>query len=114
MPFISSKVNVEVSKEKEIILKEKLGKAIETIPGKSEAYLMLEIQDNCKLYFRGDNSTGIAYVEVKILGAENPAAFDKMTGVICNIFEEVLNIAPDNVYVKYEAVSNWGYNGHNF
>ena len=33
---------------------------------------------------------------------------------ICKIFDEVLGISPDHVYVKYEAVSNWGWNGGNF
>ena len=41
-------------------------------------------------------------------------AFSKLTGQICDIFKDVLGIAPDHVYVKYQAVSNWGWNGDNF
>ena len=65
------------------------------------------------LYFRGDNSQPIAYIEVKVYGSENPTAFDALTGEICKIFNEVLGIAPDHIYVKYEAVKNWGWNGAN-
>lgn len=114
MPFINTKVNVEISEEKEKILKEKLGKAIELIPGKSEQWLMLGFEDNVKLYFRGDNSYKIAFVEVKVFGSENKNAFNALTGRICEIFNEVLGIDPDKVYVKYEAVANWGWNGGNF
>lgn len=114
MPFINTKVNVEISEEKEKELKEKLGKAIEIIPGKSEQWLMLGFEDNARLYFRGDNGSKIAFVEVKVFGGENESAFNTMTEKICEIFNEVLGIAPDKVYVKYEAVANWGWNGSNF
>ena len=46
-------------------------------------------------------------VEVSVYGSENPSAFSKLTGQICDIFKDVLGIAPDHVYVKYQAVSNW-------
>ena len=114
MPFINSKVNVKILPEQEMQLKTKLGKAIELIPGKSESWLMLSFEDECKLYFKGENNCKIAYVEVKVFGAEDKVAFAKMTSAICEIYEEVLGIAPDKIYVKYEAVTNWGWNGMNF
>ncbi|MDD6340483.1 MAG: phenylpyruvate tautomerase MIF-related protein [Butyrivibrio sp.] len=114
MPFINSKVSVTISGEKEKELKCRLGEAISVIPGKSESWLMLNFEDNCHLYFKGDNAKPMAFVEVKIYGNENPSAFSTLTGKICDIFREVLGIMPDNVYVKYEAVSNWGWNGSNF
>jgi phenylpyruvate tautomerase PptA (4-oxalocrotonate tautomerase family) len=114
MPYIDSKVSVSISKEKEMELKTRLGKAIECIPGKSESWLMTGFQDNYHLYFRGDDSEPMAFVEVKILGAENKEAFNKLTGEIATIFNDVLGIAKDHIYVKYEAVANWGWNGANF
>jgi len=114
MPFINSKVNVKILPEQEMLLKTKLRKAIELIPGKTESWLMLSFEDDCKLYFKGENSCKIAYVEVKVFGTEDKVAFAKMTVAICEIYEEVLGIAPDKIYVKYEAVTNWGWNGKNF
>ena len=114
MPFINSKVSVSISEEQEKELKTRLGQAITLIPGKSESWLMTGFEDNYHLYFRGDNSQPIAFVEVKVFGGENPSAFDALTGEICKIFGEVLGIAADHIYVKYEAVKNWGWNGANF
>ena len=37
-----------------------------------------------------------------------------MTGEICKIFNEELGIEPNRIYVKYEEVANWGWNGENF
>ena len=114
MPFIDSKVSVSISEEQEQELKAELGKAIALIPGKSESWLMTGFCDEYHLYFRGDNSEPAAFIEVKVFGKENPAAFDALTARICEIFHEVLNIAPDHIYIKYEAVANWGWNGGNF
>lgn len=114
MPFIDSKISISVSEEKEKELKARLGQAIALIPGKSESWLMTGFTDNYHLYFKGDNSQPTAFVEVKVFGRENRDAFDALTAEICKIFQEVLGIAPDHVYVKYEAVANWGWNGGNF
>lgn len=114
MPFIDSKVSVKMSETQEQEIKMRLGQAIALIPGKSESWLMTGFQDEYHLYFRGDNSQPTAFVEVKVYGGENPAAFDALTGKICEIFGDVLGIAADHIYVKYEAVSNWGWNGGNF
>ena len=114
MPFINSKISKKITKEQEVQIKEALGQAISLIPGKSESWLMLGFEDEYSLYFRGDNSQSIAFVEVSVFGSENPSAFDKLSGEICRIFGEVLGIAADHIYIKYEATNNWGWNGGNF
>lgn len=114
MPFIDSKVSISITKEQEEILKNRLGAAIAIIPGKSDSWLMTGFEDNYHLYFRGDDSQPAAFIEVKVYGRENPSAFDALTTEITKIFGEVLGIEADHIYVKYEAVSCWGWNGGNF
>lgn len=114
MPFIETKTNLSISPAQEKELKTRLGKAIETIPGKSESWLMLNFQDCCRLHFKGDNETPAAFVEVKIFGGASREVYEKMTGVISDILQAVLGIGPDRIYVKYEACENWGWNGGNF
>lgn len=114
MPMISTKTNTTISAEQELILKEKLGKAIEILPGKTEAWLMLEFNENCHLWFRGDNSKPLAFIEVKVLGKINPAAAEKLTAELCDIYKDVLGIHGSGVYVKYEEVDMWGYDSVNF
>ena len=114
MPFIDSKVSVKITEEQEKELKTRLGQAISLIPGKSENWLMTGFEDNYHLYFRGDNSEPIAYVEVRIFGGPNKAAFQKMTEEITKIYGDVLGIAPDHMYIKYSATPDWGWNGGNF
>lgn len=114
MPCIQTKVNVKIPKDKETAIKTKFGKAIELLPGKSESWLMLSFEDECDLYFKGKNDEGMAFVEVKLFGKANDAAYDKLTAAITKILNEELNISPANIYVKYEETEHWGWNGSNF
>ncbi|HWT77116.1 MAG TPA: phenylpyruvate tautomerase MIF-related protein [Mobilitalea sp.] len=114
MPYISTKTTVTISPDKRESIKKKLGKAIELIPGKSESWLMLSFDDNSSMYFKGSNDKPLAYVEVKIFGSAAKAAYDKLTKAITEILNEELEIRPDCIYVKYEEVSTWGWNGSNF
>lgn len=114
MPFIQTKLNIRLTPEKEANIKEKLGRAIALFPGKSEYWLMLQFEDNCRLWFRGYNSFPIAMVEVKLFGGAEAAVSEKMTAEICRILSEELEIQPDHVYVNYTFSETWGWNGENF
>ena len=114
MPFINSKISVKLTAEKESILREKLGKAIELIPGKSEEWLMIGFEDQYKLHFKGEELTKGAFINVKIFGKSEKEFYDKLTLGICNIFEEVLEIPSDKVFITYDEVEVWGWNKANF
>ncbi len=114
MPFINTKVNISVSEKQETEIKTALGKAISLIRGKSENWLMLNFEDNCRLYFRGDKTMPSAFIEVKIYGSASAKEYDDLTTKITEIISSVLNIQSSQIYVKYEEVEYWGYSGHNF
>ncbi len=114
MPYINLKTTKKITPENAEILKAKFGKAIESFPGKSEAFLMVGIEGEKALWFKGDNSKDSAIVDVDLLGAVNGSASVDMTKAVCSILEEVLDISPDRVYVKYTPYENWGWNNMNF
>lgn len=112
MPFISTKTNVSISKEQETVLKTGFGKAVSLI-GKSEAWLMLSFDDNCKMYFKGSDAP-CAITEVKLYGRAGSSAYDALTANITKLISETLSVSPDRIYVKYEEVQYWGLSGSNF
>jgi len=114
MPYINLKTTITVTDEKAEILKAKFGKAIESFPGKTEAWLMVGIEDNQKLWFKGDNSQDSAIVDVDLLGGVSKDGALKMTCTVCDILEEELGISPSRVYVKYMGYADWGWNNTNF
>lgn len=75
---------------------------------------MLGFDHKYSLYFRGVKEAKVAFVEVKIFQKADNSAYEKLTQAICNIFEEELGIPADKIYITYEEISNWGYNGGNF
>ena len=72
MPFINSRISTKISDAQEKEIKSRLGEAIATIPGKSEAWLMVGFQPEYRLYFKGSNAEPMAYVEVSVYGSEDP------------------------------------------
>lgn len=114
MPFINSKVNTSLTEDEKERLKTRLGQAITLIPGKSESWLMVGFEEKCSLYFKGKNDGRLAFVEVKIFGKANDSSYDKLTAALCRIYQEILQIEPDHVYITYEEVEHWGWNGSNF
>ncbi|MDO5518653.1 MAG: phenylpyruvate tautomerase MIF-related protein [Clostridium sp.] len=114
MPFIGSRVTVKLTPEKEEVLKQRLAKAADSILGKKEEYLMIGFEDEYELYFGGEKLEKGAFIEVKICGQVRKRSFNEMTAEVCRIYEEELGIPQDKIYVKYEEVENWGWNGSDF
>ena len=46
MPFINSKISTDITPEQETTVKELLGQAISGIPGKSESWLICNIESD--------------------------------------------------------------------
>lgn len=108
MPHINIKTNKEITKEKEILIKEKLGEAISII-GKNESWLMIEFNSKCTMYFGGSDDD-CAYIEVKIFGSRT---YDEFTRVLTDLISNELNISSDHIYIGYFETNNWGFNGSN-
>ena len=113
MPFINVKTNAQVKDNKKESIKSALGKAITAIPGKSEGWLMVGIEPEYDLWFKGSDAPA-AMVEVSVYGSASPSAYNALTSEITDILNLNLSISPDRIYVKYFETPNWGWNGSNF
>ena len=113
MPFINVKTNEKVSGSIADEIKSSLGKAITALPGKSEGWLMVGIEDEYRLWFRGSDEPA-AIVEVSVYGSPAAQAMNDLTGRITDILTENLSIPRDRIYVSYFSTPDWGWNGSNF
>ncbi len=113
MPFINTKTNIAISEEQERILKTELGKAVSVI-GKSEPWLMVNFEDQQRLYFKGDNRLPTVFIEVKIYGKSSPENYSALSAKITQIYSDVLKVPSDRIYIAYFETENWGWNGSNF
>ena len=111
MPFIKAKVNVPVTFQQEREIKSLLGRAVESVPGKSEKYLMIIFEENCRIWLRGNDTESAAYIEVSIYGNESHYEYNGLTIGITEAFSKILGIPPGNIYVKYDDIQIWSVNG---
>ena len=113
MPYIRTTTSVAISGKREASIKTRMGKAIELIPGKTEGWLMLSFQDNASMYFKGEDDP-CAIREVKLFGSASEETYAALTEELTEILGDELDIDPDRIYVTYEEVGVWGWNGGNF
>ena len=114
MPFINVKTNVKLTAQKKDIIKRRLFDCIGIIPGKSDRYLMVAVEDNISMAFHRESNINIAMVEVKLFGGSTKDAYQRLTKAICMILSDESNVPGENCYVKYEEVTYWGNNGFMF
>ena len=113
MPFIHTRVNRPIDPETEKHLAAQFGQAVSAL-GKSENWLMLQFEDNCRMYFKGDSRKPLAFMNVKLYGRAGAAAYEEMTAQLTRILSDTLSIPADGIYVEYEETDHWGWKGSNF
>ena len=113
MPFIDAKTTVKATDAQIKELTSLFGEAIALIPGKSEEWLMVNIEGEKKMAFAA-SFADCAILEVKIFGKASKESYDSLTERLCQAVGRVLGIDEARIYIKYEEVSVWGWNGFNF
>ena len=113
MPYIKLKTNVEISKEKQVQLKDIFGKKISLLPGKREYYLMVEIEDQRALYFQGSDAP-CAILEVKLYSPSSKAETASLSKVLTDSVSSSLQIDSDRIYIEYELTPKWAMGGEEF
>lgn len=112
MPYIELKTNIK-AQDSVPNLKSRFGQAISIIPGKTERWLMVSVQDDIPMCFGGSDDP-CAIATVSLFGSASRSDYDKMTHALTEIIKEETGISADRIYIKYEEVSTWGYGGANF
>jgi len=114
MPYIDVKSNTALPKEKTALLKSKIAEILaSSFPGKTENWLMMSFTGDADMYFGGSDAPCMM-VDIAIFGSQSDASYDKMTADVCELLHKETDISPDRIYVKYEEVFHWGWNGANF
>ncbi len=113
MPCIQLYTSRDLPAGRQAALKESFGKAIESIPGKTEKWLMCIFHPGYDMWFQGEQKD-TAFLEASIYGQPEGESIDRLTKELTRIIHEELGVDPENVYVKYSMTPYWGWNGKNF
>ena len=113
MPCIITHTSQPISPEQRERMKAQFGKAISDLPGKSEMWLLCAFEDNVPMYFGGDDSEPVAFVEVNAYStSEVPrSAWERLSADIQKIVSTELHVPTNRMYVREIASPDWGWNG---
>ncbi|SHH72660.1 Macrophage migration inhibitory factor (MIF) [Clostridium collagenovorans DSM 3089] len=111
MPYININITNKLNEEEKNTLKSKLGELITIIPGKTEARLMIGINDDYSLYHAGDKKEKAAYIIVQLFKSCDFEYKAKFTEKVFDFLEEEFNIPKANVYLSINEHQCWGSNG---
>ena len=110
MPYIRVAGSQNWTEEQMTCLKAGLAQATMLIPGKTEAALMIELDDGRDMYFQGVKRE-LAYVDAKFSGTIELAYKQRFTEAVFKLLNEVCGLADDAVYVTISEFAEWGTHG---
>lgn len=107
MPYISVRTSESMEQKQIEGIKTSLGEIVTIIPDKSEESLMVDIQDNCNLFYQGTDEPN-AYVNVEVFQQVLPEYAVKVTAAITRLLEETAGIPMNRIYVTHKGIADWG------
>ena len=113
MPLIQLKTTAELTPALRDELTSDFGQMMAEA-GKPESFSMTAFEDSVDLRFSGEKMKNGALVEIKQVGDLGSDVYLCLTKTATRILNERLGIDPQSVYITYQAVNDWGWNGTNF
>lgn len=111
MPQIRITTGAKLSQQEKQEIASGLNEAITGIPEKSSANTMLSIQDDVFMAFADRESKACLHMHVLLRGKAAMDEKAKVTADACRLFERVLGLKADGVYVTFHELDNWGARG---
>jgi phenylpyruvate tautomerase len=114
MPYLKIETNLSVSPAQAETVMQDSTTCLSRRLGKSEAYIMVTIQDGKTMMFGGSNQP-LAYLELKSIGLPENAT-KTLSADLCAQMETALDIPQDRIYIEFIDAPRamWGYNGSTF
>lgn len=110
MPFITFTTNHKLTLKQENEIAKRTGELITILPGKKEENLMIHLEDDQIMYFRGGVVTCMM-IAVKLYKTIDFEAKKKFTEELMKMINETTKIEINDIYVSFDEYENWGKQG---
>lgn len=109
MPFIRTTTNVNLSEVHEKSLREGTAKLVQDILGKDPIRMMTAYEGNVHLCRGMEENKDVptAFVECKFFGGGGYEIFEHFDKAMHELYQNILSIEPQNLYIKYEVINGW-------
>jgi hypothetical protein len=111
MPYIQIVTSKELAPTTKINIKSKIGKIIDTIPGKTESVLMIGFFDKTELFYGGESKENAAMVSVNLHGSSGLPEKEALTEKLFLLMEKELDIVKEDMFLTINEYPNWGFQG---
>ena len=114
MPYLNIRTNIEIPADKHSVVLKEMSAAVARMLGKSEQYVMVDLETNSHMLFAGDASP-LAYLQLKSIGLpENRTK--EFSSTLCELIGNRLGIESERVYIDFIDVPRhlWGWNNGTF
>jgi len=111
MPYLQISLSPKLDDATKTALIREAGKLIELIPGKSESVLMVRLDDDADVRFRGICEK-CAYVSVSLYKPSSFEAKQAFAKAFTESLGQLAGIEPSNVFLTYTEFPNWAANGN--
>lgn len=110
MPFIRYTTTKTLTLNQEKAIKEVTGKLISILPNKLEENLMIHIEDNQLMYFKGKDIDCMK-IQVQLFHTIDLQSKQKFVKELCKEIENITHVPLSQQYLSIEEYENWGKNG---
>lgn len=110
MPFITIITTKTLTLQQEVTLKEIAGKLISIFPNKTEDYLMMHIEDNQVMYFKG-KELDCMKIDVQLYGYVDIQYQREFCERFMKEIEKVTQISISRQYLTIHEYEHWGMEG---
>lgn len=110
MPFITFTTTKTLTLKQEKALKERAGKLISILPNKKEEQLMIHIEDNQVMYFKGQEMDCMK-IECQLFHHIELSYQQEFARALMKDIEDITHIPVSSQYMTIEEYDHWGKNG---
>ena len=110
MPFMRFTTTKTLTLKQEKALKESAGKFISILPHKKEEQLMIHIEDNQVMYFKGKEMDCMK-IECQLFHHIEISYKQEFVKAMMNEIEMITKIPVSHQYMTIDEYDNWGKNG---
>ncbi|MGR9052723.1 MAG: phenylpyruvate tautomerase MIF-related protein [Gammaproteobacteria bacterium] len=114
MPYIKLNTNAVIDSKQSQHLLSEFSKLLAKETGKSERYVMVEVNGGKTMSFAG-NTEPLAYLECKSVGLSSAQA-KALSKSVSQVLQKSLNLPADRIYIEFGncPAEFWGWNGSTF
>jgi len=110
MPLVNIKINYTLTDEQKSQIEKGIVNILENL-GKSDKWLMVFVEDNIRIYFRGVNNVHSAGITLAVYKEIEDESAEKFISGATELISDCTDIEKNRIEVIIQPVSQWGLGG---